>query len=160
VWGQEGVEEPVTSEEALEAGPIHNGPCWLEGATWEASLGLGVLLAFGGLASGLAGRWEATSIIATGAIVVLVLLWDRPLARFPLVLLLAGIDAGALLASRASKIVAPPFFMESDRFGSSLALDPAALAVIADLLARVRACRQRVKGLKPPGGGEPLMVPR
>ena len=142
------------------ASEIVGAPCWLRGAGWEASLALGLLLAVGGAAMGATRAYEALSITTTVAIALLVLLWDRPLARFPLVAFLIGIDGGFMVASGSIRVVIPPFFVEADRFGSSLAIDPIAVVVIVDVLARLRGCLRAGETLKTTPSEEALMVPR
>ncbi len=142
------------------AAEVAGAPCWLRGAGWEASLALGLLLAVGGAAMGATRAYEALSVTATIAIALLVLLWDRPLARFPLVAFLIGIDGGVIVASGSVRVVVPPFFVEADSFGSSLAIDPIAVAVIVDVLARLRGCIRAGETLKTTPREEALMVPR
>ncbi len=136
--GEEAPLEP--SKAAKEA---EGGPCWLPGPYWGLSAGSALLLLLIGASLGIGRLWTATSISVVIAIVALVILWDNPTARFPFTALLIGLDAGALAAAGHVKVAAPPFFIEADRMGSSLAIDPAALAIIVDLVSRYRLCRSQ-----------------
>jgi len=159
------VERPGPGDETLEGSPnpergFRGAPCWLRGEGWEASLGLSLLLGLGGLLVAAAGSRMASSVIATAAVAMLIILWDKPLARLPLIALLAGIDAGAIATSSARKVVLPPIVVERGPYGSSVGIDPIQIIVALDIIARVRACSATGETLKTPSEEEPLMVPR
>jgi hypothetical protein len=137
-------------EQAMEA-----GPCWLPGSYWSLSLGFAIITAVIGLSLGLAMLWATASIVVVFSLVLLVILWDSPTARFPVITMLAGLDAAALASAGGVRLVLPPVFIESDRLGSSLAIDPAAIAVIVDVIARIVSCsRGSRQSNKTPAGGE------
>ena len=146
------MEERGETGEGFE--PPSTGPCWLPGPYWSLSAGFAVITAIIGVSLGLAGLWTVSSLVVVASLVLLVGLWDSPSARFPLITLLLGLDAAALASAGGVKAVLPPFFVESDRFGSSLAIDPAAIAIIADLIARAISCRRgSQQSNKTPAGG-------
>ncbi len=140
---EEPSEEGAPRASSETAGEAEEGPCWLPGPYWGLSAGSALLLLLLGASLGIGRLWTATSISVVIAIVALVILWDSPTARFPFTALLIGLDAGALAAAGHVRLVAPPLFVEADRMGSSLAIDPAALAVIVDVVSRYRLCRSQ-----------------
>jgi hypothetical protein len=134
---------------------IEEGPCWLPGAYWSLSLGFAIITAVIGLSLGLAMLWTSISIVVVFSLILLVVLWDNPTARFPVITLLASLDAAVLASAGGVRIVLPPFFVESDRLGSSLAIDPVAIAVIIDVISRIVSCsREKRQSNKTPAGIE------
>jgi len=142
-------------EEGEAGRDIETGPCWLPGAYWSFSLGFAIITAVIGLSLGLAMLWTTASLVVVSSLVLLVVLWDNPTARFPLITLLAGLDAAVLASAGGVKIVLPPIFIESDGLGSSLAIDPVAIAVIVDVISRIVSCNRKMRqSNKTPTRGE------
>ncbi len=134
------MEPEEAGEEHAEGGA--KGFCWLPGDLWGASLGFALILLLAGFSIAFSGSWRATSAMVVGAIIGLAVLWDKPTARFPLTLLLVGLDGGALARSGGIRVLIPPIYVAGDSLGKALAVDPAAIAVIIDAIARAISCRK------------------